>query len=568
VPEPGEAPLLTGIFCPVRRILRAQVLLALLVVTVAADLCAAEITIRGTVKDRKRGTAVSSAVVTIVDRLGTVLGTTTTDAQGQWQKSIAVTDVALGSEPPREFSVGQNYPNPFNPSTKIPFSIEKQGRVRVSVYNILGQILDEREAELQPGSYIVDFHSAGSAGVLFYSVEMNNIRRTGKMIQLDGGRGRGFGGFSRSAAQTSLNLAASYAFDSCRVITSSLVYETDTTTIAFRDSVRADIMLDTVHDRAFLIDLHNDIMEQIAASGFTYQLADRHTTKHTDIPRLRDGGVDAQVFSIWVSPTSYAPSIYFATAKKFIDSMKAQVGRNAKDVEIVLKKDSLDVFARQNRIAGLLVVEGGHCIEDNLENLRVLYNEGVRMMTITWKNSTSWAVSDQDTRAATVGLNDFGKQVIRTMDSLGMIIDVSHVGKKTIEDILATSTNPIIASHSGAYTLANNSRNLTDSQILALAGRGGVIGVVFYPYYLTGSRTASLDNVIQHIDYIKNLTKSVDCIALGSDFDGIEVTPQGLENVTRFPAITEALLQRGYSREDVRKILGGNFMRVFRAVCK
>ena len=123
MPEPGEAPLLTGIFCPVRRILRAQVLLAVLVVTVAADLCAAEITIRGTVKDRKRGTAVSSAVVTIVDRLGAVLGTTTTDAQGQWQKSIAVTDVTRGSEPPREFSVGQNYPNPFNPSTKIPFSI-------------------------------------------------------------------------------------------------------------------------------------------------------------------------------------------------------------------------------------------------------------------------------------------------------------------------------------------------------------------------------------------------------------------------------------------------------------
>ena len=148
-----------------------------------------------------------------------------------------------------------------------------------------------------------------------------------------------------------------------------------------------------------------------------------------------------------------------------------------------------------------------------------------------------------------------------------MIIDVSHVGRKTVEDILATSTNPIIASHSGAAALRNHTRNLTDAQIRAIAQRGGVIGVVFYPPFLTSSTTATLDDVIRHIDYIKNLV-GVEFVALGSDFDGIERWPVGLEDVTKFPSITAALMQKGYSRDDMRKILGENFMRVFRAVCR
>jgi membrane dipeptidase len=228
----------------------------------------------------------------------------------------------------------------------------------------------------------------------------------------------------------------------------------------------------------------------------------------------------------------------------------------------------MDSLSRQKKIAGIVVVEGGHCIEDKLENLFAFYAAGARVMTITWNNSTSWAVSAKDSRADNVGLSDFGKQVIRTMDSLGMVIDVSHVGRKSVDDILATSKNPIIASHSGAYAVRNHYRNLTDTQIRAIAERGGVIGVVFYPPFLVSSGQARLDDVIQHIDYIKNLVGNVDCISLGSDFDGIEVTPTGLEDVTKFPAITAALLQKGYSRQDVRKILGENFMRVFRTICK
>jgi membrane dipeptidase len=352
------------------------------------------------------------------------------------------------------------------------------------------------------------------------------------------------------------------------VITSSLVYEPDTTTVALRDSVRADILLDTVHDRAFVIDLHNDVVEQIAASGFTYQIAERHTTKHTDIPRLRDGGVDGQVFAIWVSPTTYAPSTHFQTSMTFLDTMKAQVNRNSAEIGLAHSVGEFDTFVGQGKIAGIVVVEGGHSIENSLDNLVAFYQAGVRMMTITWNNSTPWAVAAADSRADQVGLSEFGRQVIRTMDSLGMIIDVSHVGRKTVDDILATSKNPIIASHSGAYVLRAHSRNLTDSQIKAIADNGGVIGVVFYPAFLTTSNTATLEDVLRHLDHIKNIG-GIDCVALGSDFDGFSSSPPtGLKDVSQFPSLTSALLQRGYSREDVRKILGGNFMRVFRAVCK
>jgi membrane dipeptidase len=529
-------------------------------------------TLLGTVRDRHTGKAVSSAAVQIVDRRGVQLGTTVSNSLGQWHFTVPLTGISEG-EAPRTFSIDQNYPNPFNPSTKIPFSVAHEGPVRITVYNILGQLLDAREFLLRPGSYTIDWNAKGGAGVLFYSIEMDNARLTKKMVQLDGGNRNGLGNILQMTRASFSRVSVDMLTDSCTVITSSLVYETDTTTVALVDSARVDVLLDSIHDRAFVIDLHNDVMEVMSGSNFTYQLADRHTftrngDPQTDIPRFRDGGVDAQVFSMWVDPNAYSATAYFSTAMKFLDTLKAQANRNKNDMGLVVRSDSVDSLTRQKKIAGIVVVEGGHCIEEKIENLKAFYSAGVRVMTITWKNSTSWAVSDQDSRAGTVGLNDFGKQVIRTMDSLGMIIDVSHVGRKTITDILATSTNPIIASHSGVYALCNNARNLPDSLIRAIAARGGVMGIVFYPYYLTGTKSATLENVLKDIDYVKGLVGNVDCISLGSDFDGIEVSPTGLEDVTKFPAITEGLLQRGYTKQEVRKILGENFMRVFRAVCK
>jgi membrane dipeptidase len=529
---------------------------------------AGDITITGTVRDRNRGQAISSAIIKLVDRYGTTIGSTSANAQGQWHVSIPVTGVDVSGAVPRTFSLEQNYPNPFNPSTKIPFTVVTAGIVRVTVHNILGQLVDAREYDLRPGSYAIDWRTRGSAGALFYSIEMGGLRLTKKMIQLDGGNFGGLGSPMPTAAMSSYKLSMPQLLDSCRVITSSLVYETDTTTAALVDSAMVNVLLESVHDRAFVIDLHNDVMEVISGSNFTYQLADRHTTNHTDIPRLRDGGVDAQVFSMWVSEATYPKGTHFSTAMKFLDTLKSQIGRNSKDLGLATNADSLDAFSRVRKIGGIVVVEGGYCIEDKIENLRAFYDAGVRIMTLTWNNSTSWAVSARDAAGGNKGgLNDFGRLVVRSMDSLGMIIDVSHVGPQTVTDILATSKNPIIASHSGAASVYSHYRNLTDDQIRAIAQRGGVIGVVFYPPFLTSSTTATLDDVLRHIDKIKNLV-GVDYIALGSDFDGIERWPVGLEDVTKFPSITTALLQRGYSRDDVRKILGENFMRVFRAVCK
>ncbi len=191
----------------------------------------------------------------------------------------------------------------------------------------------------------------------------------------------------------------------------------------------------------------------------------------------------------------------------------------------------------------------------------------MRYLTITWNNSTNWAISAKDPRTLTQGLSEFGRQVIRKLDSLGVIIDVSHVGIKTIQDILAVTTNPIVATHSGARSVYNHYRNLYDSQIQDIAKSGGVVGVVFYPYFLNGSSNSSIDDVLKHIDHIVKLV-GTNYVSIGSDFDGIEVTPTGLEDVTKFPDLTLALLQHGYTETEVAKFLGGNFKRVFEKVCK
>lgn len=217
------------------------------------------------------------------------------------------------------------------------------------------------------------------------------------------------------------------------------------------------------------------------------------------------------------------------------------------------------------KFAGVLAVEGGHAIENDLDKLKSYYALGARYLTITWNFSTSWAVAASDSRSSTVGLSDFGRTVIRTMDSLGMIIDVAHTGIKTIRDILAVTKNPIIDSHAGVRALNNHTRNLTDAQIDSIAARGGVIGVVFYPTFLSARGVATIDTVIKHIDYIRNRV-GIDYVAIGSDWDGIESTPVGLEDVSKLPNLTAALLRHGYSATDVIKILGGNFLRVFRQV--
>ena len=270
--------------------------------------------------------------------------------------------------------------------------------------------------------------------------------------------------------------------------------------------------------------------------------------------------------------------------------------------------DALD----EKMAIGMIGVEGGHMIEDDLNKLDSLYQRGARYLTLTWNNSTSWATSSYDeepeVNLARKGLTDFGEQVVGRMNQLGMIVDISHVGEQTFWDVMEVTAKPVIASHSSVYNICKFHRNLKDDQLKAIAENEGLVMANFYPGFVDSAFwegevafferhekesdslmsifnkdewvvefilyrkypeeadaiRPALSKVVDHIDYIAQLV-GVDHVGLGSDFDGIPINPQQLNDVTDFPLITRALLDRGYSEEDVRKVMGGNFLRVLKA---
>ena len=364
-----------------------------------------------------------------------------------------------------------------------------------------------------------------------------------------------------------------------------------------------------LHQKAILIDTHNDFPSASIEKQVSLDQSLRGKT-HSDLQRFSEGGVDIQIFSIFCGPEQQQP---YAWANREIDSVQAWAARNPSRMMLVNTSADLQQAVREHKLGAMLGVEGGHMIEDKLDNLDALYKRGVRYMTLTWNNSTSWASSaaDETNRqrdlAAPKGLNDLGKAIIRKMNSLGMIIDMSHVGEQTFWDAMAITTKPVIASHSCVKKLCPHRRNLTDDQIRAIAKNGGVVHLNFYAGFIDSSferkRDAflsghqpevqalvkdgvqpdcaqmmvlekypeqlrailpSLDVLLDHLDYIVRLV-GVDHVGMGSDFDGIEAPPLGLHGVEDFPKITEALRKRGYSKKSVNKILGGNFIRVLKA---
>ncbi|MDZ7290601.1 MAG: membrane dipeptidase [candidate division KSB1 bacterium] len=519
----------------------------------------------GTVKDGYTGAPLDSALVEIISTHDGRRDSAFTDATGEWRLVLATSVREESANMPSGFYVLPSFPNPYHPPTQLRFFTSRSGRVEIAVYNLLGQQLDALSADLDAGEYAVQWGGKGGRGILFYSISINGVGSTGKMIQLANGNS-GLGKIVRNERlfrTGSLSKAVQLPY---KFIASRFAYEPDTLVQNLTGDTRIDFVLDTVHRRALVIDLHNDVLEKVVR--YNYQLGVRHLTNHSDIPRFRDGGVDVQLFSIWIDPTLGNP---YQQALRFFDSLHVQIARNPRDLVQARTLEEIEKAQIEGKIAAIPVVEGGYSIENSLNKLKDLFARGARYMTITWNRSgdygPDWAISADDPRSTTVGLSDFGRQVIQTMDSLGMLIDVSHTGIKTIEDILTVTRNPIIASHSGARALCDHTRNLYDDQIRQIANSGGVIGVVFYPYFLTGTRRATLNDVVRHIDYIAKLV-GVDYVAIGSDFDGIEVTPTDLKDVSKFPLLTEALLKKGYSRAEVRKILGENFLRVFRQVCK
>lgn len=365
-----------------------------------------------------------------------------------------------------------------------------------------------------------------------------------------------------------------------------------------------------LHKKAVVIDAHNDFISTGIEKGRSFDENLKGIT-HSDLGRMKEGGVDIQIFSIFCDE-NYGPGKAYAFANREIDTLYATVERNPKKMMVVRTPGDLKVAVQSGKLGSMIGVEGGHMIEDKIDNLEKLYNRGARYLTLTWNNSTSWASSAADERAGKkldqpYGLSAFGEKIVERMNALGMMVDVSHVGEKTFYDALRISTKPVIASHSCTYHICPVPRNLTDDQIQAMGKNGGVIHINFYSGFVDSSfrqknnafiqkhqrekdsllqtnpsdfyanlflhekYKTEMDNVqpplsllIDHLDHIVQLI-GVDHVGIGSDFDGINSAPRELKDVTNMPLITEELLKRGYSKKDIKKILGENFIRVFKA---
>ena len=365
-----------------------------------------------------------------------------------------------------------------------------------------------------------------------------------------------------------------------------------------------------LHKKAIVIDTHNDFISTGIEKNKSFDMELKGIT-HSDLNRMKTGGIDIQIFSIFCDE-NFGKGTAYAFANREIDTLYATVQRNPSKMMIVKTPEDLLSAVKSGKLGSMIGVEGGHMIEDKLEYLEALYNRGARYMTLTWNNSTSWASSAADERAKNnlgrpYGLTSFGKEVVKKMNALGMIVDISHVGESTFYDAIATSTKPVIASHSCTYALCPVPRNMTDDQIKALGKNGGVIHLNFYSGFVDSSFKQKNDaflkkheaeknellknnpsdfyaNLVLHekykdeidgvrpplsllIDHLDHIVKliGVDHVGIGSDFDGINSSPRELNDVTDMPLITEELLKRGYSKKDIYKILGGNFIRVFKA---
>jgi membrane dipeptidase len=319
-----------------------------------------------------------------------------------------------------------------------------------------------------------------------------------------------------------------------------------------------------LHRSTPLIDGHNDypwLVRQNAAGDLA--LLDIGTPKPalmTDIPRLRAGGVGGIFWSVYVPGDKPGPPAVQATLEQ-IDLVHRMVRTYPETFELAITAADIERIFASGRIASLIGVEGGHSIDNSLPALRMLYALGVRYMTLTHSHHVDWADSaSQLPRLG--GLSRFGEEVVREMNRLGMLVDLSHVSPEAMDDALRIAEAPVIFSHSSARAVHDHERNVPDSILTELRRNGGVVMVTFVPNFLASSR-ARLSHVADHMDHVKRIA-GADHVGIGSDFDGIPRTPVGLHDVSTFPALTAELLRRGWSDDEVRKALGLNVIRVLR----
>ena len=367
-----------------------------------------------------------------------------------------------------------------------------------------------------------------------------------------------------------------------------------------------------IHLESFVADTHNDVLLR-AMEG--QNVLKYHPESHSDLEKFKLGGVDLQVFSIWVSPDEKEKK-YFENANDMINKLDFLISRVPKDWGLVKSYQDITYNSRKNKMSCVIGVEGGHIIGRDISKLEALHDRGMRYLGLTWNNSNHIASSAKDetfnrNSLSNIGLSNFGSEVVQKCNDLGVIIDVSHAGEQAFWDVVDQSQEPIIASHSSVYALCPHYRNLKDDQIKAIAKTGGAVFINFYPGYIDSTfqqkaeiinmkyeveldilaekydplsnqywfeemkllkhekaRIApSINDVIKHISYIVDLV-GVDYVGLGSDYDGVEIMPTGLENVSKLPFLTKKLIEHGYTIREVRKILGGNFKRIFKEVCK
>ena len=368
-----------------------------------------------------------------------------------------------------------------------------------------------------------------------------------------------------------------------------------------------------IHESALIVDTHADTPQRFLDENFDIGSTDPKDHGHISLDKAKAGNLGAEFFSIWVEPETNQGHFARHTLD-LIDSVYEQAARHPDRMMMAFSTDDIERAHKQKKLAALMGIEGGHSIENDIHVLRDFYRLGVRYMTLSWSNTNEWADSSGDINNPKIehhnGLSDFGKQVVLEMNRLGMLVDISHVADKTFYDTIAVTKAPVIASHSSARALSNHPRNMTDDMLRAVAKNGGVVQVNFYNAFLdedyrkaaeaqakdrdaavkafndkmkaAGKTVTYLDNdrierewaakiprppfksLIDHIDHIAKVA-GVDHVGLGSDFDGVSgATPQGIDSAADLPKITQALLDRGYGADDIRKILGGNLMRVFR----
>ncbi len=370
-----------------------------------------------------------------------------------------------------------------------------------------------------------------------------------------------------------------------------------------------------IHDSAIVVDTHADTPQRFLDENFDIGSTDPKDIGHISLDKARAGNLGAEFFSIWVDPETNQGHFAKHTLD-LIDSVYEQAARHPDRMMMAFSTEDIERAHKQKKLAALMGIEGGHSIENDIRLLRDFYRLGVRYMTLSWSNTNEWADSSGDIDDPKIqhhnGLTDFGKQVVLEMNRLGMMVDISHVADKTFWDTVATTKAPVIASHSSARALCNAPRNMTDDMLRAVAKNGGVVDVNFFSGFLDqkywnalqaqrkeqdaathayleklkaeGKQVTYADEdritrewmakiprppfsvLIDHIDHIAKVA-GVDHVGLGSDFDGVSgATPAGMDSAADLPKITQALLDRGYSHEDIRKILGGNVLRVFKEV--